>query len=119
MSCYVLDEYKHDIIEHLYSFFEENTNRSLEECYYDVTTYSFESVKEGELRMFGFSKDSKNNEVQVVMGLLIDSNGISDVFLELMEICNINPSRTNMTNSQFQKWLGLSIASLSKNNIEK
>lgn len=26
--------------------------------------------------MFGFSKDGKNNEVQVVMGLLIDSNGI-------------------------------------------
>ena len=26
--------------------------------------------------MFGFSKNHKNNEVQVVMGLLIDNNGI-------------------------------------------
>ncbi len=28
------------------------------------------------MRLFGFSKDHKNNEVQVVMGLLIDNNGI-------------------------------------------
>jgi transposase len=41
-----------------------------------VTTYAFESTRWGELRMFGFSKDHKNNEVQVVMGLLLDNNGI-------------------------------------------
>ncbi|WP_249536744.1 hypothetical protein [Serpentinicella alkaliphila] len=30
--------------------------------------------------MFGFSKDHKNNEVQVVMGLLMDNNGIPITF---------------------------------------
>jgi hypothetical protein len=72
----VLADKKEDIIKHLSRFFEKNTERSKNEAYYDVTTYSFESTRFGELRMFGFSKDHKNNEVQVVMGLLIDHQGI-------------------------------------------
>lgn len=72
----VLDKSKETMIEHLAKFFEKNTNRENANAYYDVTTYSFESTKWGELRMFGFSKNHKNNEVQVVMGLLIDNNGI-------------------------------------------
>mgnify|MGYP000952621312 FL=1 len=67
---------KEAIIKRLNRFFEKNTNRKGPEAYYDVTTYAFESTKWGELRMFGFSKDHKNNEVQVVMGLLLDNNGI-------------------------------------------
>lgn len=72
----ILDSNKDEMINHLSRYFEKNTNRNQAKAYYDVTTYSFESTKWGELRMFGFSKDGKNNEVQVVMGLLIDSNGI-------------------------------------------
>ncbi len=72
----VLDASKDELISHLAKFFEKNTNRKSNRGYYDVTTYSFESTRWGELRMFGFSKDHKNNEVQVVMGLLIDNNGI-------------------------------------------
>lgn len=67
---------KDAVIKRLNRFFERNTNRKGPEAYYDVTTYAFESTKWGELRMFGFSKDHKNNEVQVVMGLLLDNNGI-------------------------------------------
>lgn len=72
----VLAQSKEDLIEFLSIFFEKKTRRESGSAYYDVTTYSFESTKWGELRMFGFSKDHKNNEVQVVMGLLIDNNGI-------------------------------------------
>ena len=72
----VLSEQKEDVCNHLADFFEKKTNRKGPEAYYDVTTYAFESTRWGELRMFGFSKDHKNNEVQVVMGLLIDNNGI-------------------------------------------
>lgn len=72
----VLDTAKDSLVEHLAKFFEKNTDRKSGRAYYDVTTYSFESTRWGELRMFGFSKDHKNNEVQVVMGLLIDNNGI-------------------------------------------
>ena len=72
----VLSNQKEAIIRHLADFFEKRTSRSGPEAYYDVTTYAFESTRWGELRMFGFSKDHKNNEVQVVMGLLLDNNGI-------------------------------------------
>lgn len=67
---------KEAVVAHLCAFFERHTTRSGPQAYYDVTTYAFESTKWGELRMFGFSKDHKNNEVQVVMGLLLDNNGI-------------------------------------------
>lgn len=72
----VLADQKEALIGHLCTFFEKKTDRHSTEAYYDVTTYAFESTRWGELRMFGFSKDHKNNEVQVVMGLLLDNNGI-------------------------------------------
>lgn len=72
----ILSDKKETFIKHLSAFFERRTSRTGPEAYYDVTTYAFESIKWGELRMFGFSKEHKNNEVQVVMGLLIDNNGI-------------------------------------------
>ncbi|TCP92117.1 IS1634 family transposase [Serpentinicella alkaliphila] len=76
----VLADQKEAVVAHLADFFQKKTNRKESEAYYDVTTYSFESTKWGELRMFGFSKDHKNNEVQVVMGLLMDNNGIPITF---------------------------------------
>jgi transposase len=72
----VLANQKEAIVEHLCSFFARKTARHGPEAFYDVTTYHFESTKWGELRMFGFSKNHKNHEVQVVMGLLLDNNGI-------------------------------------------
>ena len=72
----VLTKEKEALVRHLADFFDKKTNRHGPEAYYDVTTYAFESTRWGELRMFGFSKDHKNNEVQVVMGLLLDNNGI-------------------------------------------
>ena len=72
----VLSEIKDKLIVHFCDFFAKNTSRQGPMAYYDVTTHAFESVRQGELRMFGFSKSHKNNEVQVVMGMLIDNNGI-------------------------------------------
>lgn len=72
----VLADRKDDLILHLNNMFERKTDRRGPEAYYDVTTYAFESTRWGELRMFGFSKDHKHNEVQGVMGLLLDSNGL-------------------------------------------
>ena len=61
-----------------------NLNRNLEEIYarvktiafYDVTTFYFESFDSDELRARGMSKENKTNEVQVVLGLLVDGEGI-------------------------------------------
>lgn len=72
----VLADNKEALIEHLASYSEKHTKRERAHAFYDVTTYAFESTKWGELRLFGFSKDHKNQEVQVVMGLLIDNQGL-------------------------------------------
>ena len=45
-------------------------------AFYDVTTFYFESFDSDELRARGMPKENKTNEVQVVLGLLVDSEGI-------------------------------------------
>lgn len=42
---------------------------------YDVTTLYFEGVVPDKLRDYGFSKDAKFGEVQVVVGMLVDWEG--------------------------------------------
>ena len=51
-------------------------NRNMSFALYDCTTYYFESFTEDELKERGMSKDNKRNETQVMMGLLIDADGI-------------------------------------------
>ncbi|QUH25560.1 IS1634 family transposase [Serpentinicella alkaliphila] len=51
-------------------------DRNMSLAFYDCTTYYFESFDEDGFRERGMSKDNKRNETQVVMGLLIDTNGI-------------------------------------------
>lgn len=71
----IYDE-KEKLEKHLNNTLKKKFNRELNIVLYDVTTYYFESVKKDEIKGFGFSKDNKVNQVQVVMGLLIDNNGI-------------------------------------------
>ncbi len=72
----VFADNREELLKHLSKFFQKNTSRKMDTVSYDVTNYYFESQKPGEFRLFGYSKEHKNNEVLVVMGLLIDSNGI-------------------------------------------
>jgi transposase len=44
--------------------------------FFDVTTLYFESITQDELREFGFSKDQKHHSVQVVLALVVNSQGI-------------------------------------------
>jgi len=70
-----LCEHKETLEESLFQTDRHLFNMRVDVVFYDVTTFSFESVKKDSLRDFGFSKNGKFNEVQVVMGLLIDSEG--------------------------------------------
>ena len=67
---------KDKLVTYLNKQITKNYGRVPSVVLYDVTTYFFESQDAGDLRNFGFSKDNKINQVQVVMGLLIDQNGI-------------------------------------------
>ena len=72
----VLSENKEFIEDRL--FYENYTkmNQTVDVVFYDVTTFSFESTKSDDLRDFGYSKAGKFNEVQVVLGMIIDGNGL-------------------------------------------
>lgn len=67
---------KDELLPYLNRQIAKHYARSVSVALYDVTTYWFESQDADSLRNFGFSKDNKVNQVQVVMGLLIDQNGI-------------------------------------------
>ena len=43
--------------------------------FYDVTTLYFEAEQEDDLRKMGFSKDGKNQQPQIVLGLLVSVGG--------------------------------------------
>jgi len=71
-----LQKDKEHIVAVINKAIAEKYQRAVTVCLYDVTTYAFESRIESEIRDFGMSKDHKVNEVQVVLGLVIDANGI-------------------------------------------
>lgn len=71
----ILAENKKEIEMYL---FQKNTNlfnMSVDVVFFDVTTLYFESQKISDLKLFGFSKDCKINEVQVLVSLIIDKEG--------------------------------------------
>lgn len=72
----VLADEKDGIVRYLNRQIAKVYQRDVSVALYDVTTFWFESQNADTLRNFGFSKDNKINQVQVVMGLLIDQNGV-------------------------------------------
>lgn len=71
----ILADGKEDIEIYIFEKNKSLFNMSVDVCLYDVTTLFFESVRRDELKEFGFSKDLKVNEVQIVLGLLVDLEG--------------------------------------------
>ena len=67
----------------LVSFARKHLHFDFSFVLYDVTTLYFESFTTDELRTCGFSKDNKANQPQVVVGLLVNTDGFPlsyDVF---------------------------------------
>jgi len=71
----VLAESKEELEEYLFRKRYNLFNNQVDVVFYDVTTIYFESQNEDILRKYGFSKDGKIGNVQIVLGLLIDSEG--------------------------------------------
>jgi len=71
----VLCDYKELLEEEIFYKNFHLFNMRVDVVFYDVTTFYFESVRADNLKNFGFSKDGKFKEVQVVMGLLVDCEG--------------------------------------------
>ena len=72
----VLADHKDKIAARLNKSIEALYQRDLTIAMYDVSTFYFESFTEDDLRRRGLSKEHRTQETQVVLGLLIDSEGI-------------------------------------------
>jgi len=75
-SLDILADNKEKIEEYLFNQNKNLFNISTDIVFYDVTTFYYESKNENDLKRFGYSKDGKFGDVQIVMGLLIDKNGL-------------------------------------------
>lgn len=67
----------------LINFAREGLHDSLRLVFYDVTTLAFDSQAKKGLKDFGFSKDHRFHDVQIVIGLVVNSLGFPlyfDVF---------------------------------------
>lgn len=67
-----IDEAKERIVRSTTALFQEK----VDVLFFDVTTLYFESLDDDELRDFGFSKDCKFKEVQVVLALVTTHYGL-------------------------------------------
>jgi len=74
-SLDVLCKNKEAIEKHVFDMNRDLFDMKVDVVFYDVTTFHFESVMKDGLRNFGYSKNCKFNEVQVVLGLFVDCEG--------------------------------------------
>jgi len=68
-------EAKSSVLSKVTSFARKEFGFNFSLVFYDVTTLYFESTETDELRQCGFSKDNKFNQPQIVLGLLVTSEG--------------------------------------------
>jgi transposase len=76
----MMDQLDQDKIDHLQTLTYENTRNlfghAVSVLFYDCTTLYFESFTEDELKEFGYSKDHKFNQSQVLLALLVTGEGL-------------------------------------------
>ena len=77
-SLDLLSKHKEQIENELYWDNRDLLTLSVDVVLYDLTTLRFESTREdlGELCRFGYSKEMRSDCTQVVLGLLVDTDGI-------------------------------------------
>lgn len=71
----VIAEKKETLEQALFERERSLFNMQVDVVFYDVTTFYCESTSADSLKDFGFSKDGKFKEVQVVLGLITDCEG--------------------------------------------
>jgi transposase len=79
----LMDKLTTPVIEQIKSTVYHNTKTLLEQdkqkinvLFYDLTTVYFETSTQDEIRDFGFSKDGKHQHVQIMLALLVTTDGL-------------------------------------------
>lgn len=74
-SLDILSTLKAPLEKHLYDINVKSFKMKVNIVFFDATTLYFHSDKQDVFRRFGFSKDCKFKDVQIVLGLLMDQEG--------------------------------------------
>ncbi len=74
-SLDIISDKKEKIECHTFKIYRNVFNYRVDVGFYYCMTFHFESVRSHEISNFGYSKSGNFNEVQVIMGLLIDKEG--------------------------------------------
>lgn len=67
--------FKENVEAKMVNFAKKHLNFDFSLLFYDVTTLYFETFTDDQLRKCGFSKDNKFNQPQILIGLMINSDG--------------------------------------------
>lgn len=74
-----LIDHKEKIENHIANRLLNLFNQDLKVCFYDLTSSYFEaenSLVEGDIRQFGYSRDHRNDREQIVIGVVMTSDGL-------------------------------------------
>lgn len=125
----MMDQLDEQEITKLQTLTYEQTKRlfgnTVSVLFYDCTTLYFESFTEDELREFGYSKDHKFNQSQVLLALLVTTEGLPvgyEVFNGSMFEGNTLETMLDKIKLHYQLTRAIFVADsglLSKGNIEK
>lgn len=69
-------DYRGRIEQQMHTFVTVSMKEALTVVFFDVTTLYFEAADEDDVRKYGFSKDGKSQQPQIVVGLAITVSGI-------------------------------------------
>ena len=70
------ENYKAEIEKIVNVFVRKNIDPEIAVLFFDVTTLYYEAFEEDDFRRFGFSKDLKHNQPQIVVGLTVTRLGV-------------------------------------------
>lgn len=68
--------YQDRIEKIVYEFVKNTTDKIISVLFFDVTTLYYESFDEDDFRKYGFSKDNKHNQPQIIVALTIAKSGM-------------------------------------------
>jgi len=75
MECSERLNYQDKIEQLTWSFIKKGNSADISVLYFDVTTLYYEAFDEDDFRKFGYSKDRKENQPQLIIALTVDTKG--------------------------------------------
>lgn len=81
-----IESIKKTVYNHTVAVFNAN-KQTIDVLFYDLTTVSFETNTQDEIRDFGFSKDGKHQHVQVMLAVIVTQDGLPIDYQEFPGCC--------------------------------